>query len=58
MDKSLRYADQYFEPIEDSRLIKQIDVTECDWCGEVRSEETTFDPADDGLTKEFFLNES
>jgi hypothetical protein len=44
MDKSLRYADQYFEPIKDSHLIKQIDVSECDWCGEVRSEETTFNP--------------
>lgn len=58
MDKSVRCADQFFEPIKGSHLIKQIDWTECDWCGEVRSEETTFNPAEEGLTKEFFLDAS
>ena len=58
MDKSVRCADQFFEPIENSHLIKQIDWTECVCCGEVRSEETIFDPAHDGLTREDFLHES
>ena len=29
MDKSVRCADQFFEPIENSHMIKQIDWTEC-----------------------------
>ena len=54
----MRCVDQFFAPIEDSQLVKQIDWTECDWCGEVKSEETIFDPADEGLTRGFFLHAS
>jgi len=58
MEKSLRCSDQFFEPIKGSQLLKQIDWTECVHCGEVRSEETIFDPSEEGLTREFFLNGS